>query len=167
VVSIRRSSSAIWGRSSAVVERNIAMKIDRTSKADCMTFSVAGSNSDGHFFLWKHLKEHVYPVPKISWQHFNQMWQRSMPTCQGVFEVMLCGAMPSALKWMKAASNTYCNYETPMYWPFDSLRHLAVTCILKTIRHRAYVVPYFLPKKRSHAMESLFANFVSPYMYNA
>jgi hypothetical protein len=57
---------------------------------------------------------------------------------------MPCGALPSALKWKEAASNTYCNYEAPMVWSFDSLRHLTVMCILKTKRHTPYSVQYFL-----------------------
>jgi hypothetical protein len=41
---------------------------------------------------------------------------------------MPCGALPSALKWAEATLNSHCNYEAPMIWLFDSLRHLTVTC---------------------------------------
>jgi hypothetical protein len=63
VVSARGSSSALWGRCPAVVEGDLSRKVDWTVRDDCMVSSVAGSNSDGHFFLWGHLKEHVYAVP--------------------------------------------------------------------------------------------------------
>jgi hypothetical protein len=71
-------------------------------------------------FLWEHLKKHVYP-------------QRSTPTCYSVSDRMPCDPLPSTLKWTGAASNTYCNYEAPMILSFNNLRHLTVTCILKTI----------------------------------
>jgi hypothetical protein len=49
----------------------------------------------------------------------------------------------------------------------DSLRHLTATCVLKTKRHRTDAVKYlrlvFLTK--NHTMESLYANFVSSYIY--
>jgi hypothetical protein len=61
-----------------------------------------------------------------------------------MFERMPCGALPSALKWKEAAANTYCNHETPMVWSFDNLRHLTVTCIMKTKRHITYVYNVFL-----------------------
>jgi hypothetical protein len=41
------SSSALWGRCPAVVERDVSGKVDGTWRADCMASSVAGSNSDG------------------------------------------------------------------------------------------------------------------------
>jgi hypothetical protein len=73
------------------------------------------------------------------------------------------GALPSALKWTEAASNSCCNCEAPMVWSFDTLRHLTVTCILKTKRHRTYVLQYFQLAflTRNHTMQSLCANFVS------
>jgi hypothetical protein len=37
---------------------------------------------------------------------------------------MPCGALPSALKWMEAASNIYCNYDVLMILPFDGDAHL-------------------------------------------
>jgi hypothetical protein len=49
VVSARRSSSALWGRCPAVIERDITRKVDLTWRVDCMASSVAGSNSDGFF----------------------------------------------------------------------------------------------------------------------
>jgi hypothetical protein len=57
---------------------------------------------------------------------------------------MPCGALPSTLKWTEAASNTYCNYEAPFVWSSDSLRHLTVTCILKTKCQRTYVILYYM-----------------------
>jgi hypothetical protein len=48
----------------------------------------------------------------------------------------------SAFKWGEFASNIYCNYKAPMICQFHSLRHLTVTCTLKTKRHRTYVVQY-------------------------
>jgi hypothetical protein len=47
VVSARRSSSELWGRYAAVVGCDISRKVDWSWIADCMTSSVAGSNSDG------------------------------------------------------------------------------------------------------------------------
>jgi hypothetical protein len=48
-----------------------------------------------------------------------------------VLDIMSCGSLPFALRWTKAALKTYCNYEVPMVWLFDSFRYLTVTCILK------------------------------------
>jgi hypothetical protein len=45
------------------------------------------------FFLWGHLKS-LPGLLKILWHNFKQLWQWSMPT---------------ALKWTKAALNSYCN----------------------------------------------------------
>jgi hypothetical protein len=105
-------------------------------------------------FLWEHLKEHVYA-------------QRSTPTCYSVSDRMSCGPLPSTLKWTGAASNTYCNYEAPMIWSFDNLRHLTVTCILKTIRHSTYAVQHFrvLFKKKSHYGELGRKYFCALLMY--
>jgi hypothetical protein len=41
----------------------MSRKMDWTCRADSIASSVAGSNSDGFFFLWGHLKEQVYTVP--------------------------------------------------------------------------------------------------------
>jgi hypothetical protein len=49
VVSARRSSTALSGKCPAVVERDMPRKMDWPCKADCMTFSVAGSYSSGFF----------------------------------------------------------------------------------------------------------------------
>jgi hypothetical protein len=46
-----------------VVERDISREVDWTVRDDCMVSSVAGSISDGHFFVRGHPKEHVYAVP--------------------------------------------------------------------------------------------------------
>jgi hypothetical protein len=89
-------------------------------RASCMASSVAGSKSNGFFFPESslRLKEHVYAAHrrtiKISLQVFKQLWQRSIPTCQGVLERKPWGARPSALKLLEADSNTYRNYEAPM-----------------------------------------------------
>lgn len=39
-----------------------------------------------------------------------------------MLERIPCSALPSTLKLMTTASNTYCNYETPMIWSFNSLQ---------------------------------------------
>jgi hypothetical protein len=44
----------------------------------------------------------------------------------------------TVLKWMEAASKTYCNCEALRVWLFDGLHHLTVTCTLKTMYHKAY-----------------------------
>jgi hypothetical protein len=54
----------LWGRYPAVIESDISRKADRTSRANFMASSVAGSNSHG-LFLREHLKESGYAVP--SW----------------------------------------------------------------------------------------------------
>jgi hypothetical protein len=121
-----------------------------------MDSSVAGTDSDD-FFLWRHLKEHVYAVPHRTIEDLVARLQEAVTTVDanmlGVFERMPCSALPSALKWTDAASKTYCNYEAPMVSLFDSLRHLTVTCILKTKHHRTYVeniYGFFLT--RNHTM---------------
>lgn len=48
-----------------------------------------------------------------------------------------------------------------MVWPFDGLRHLTMTCIMKTKRHAIYVLQIFgLFVTINLSVESLFANFV-------
>lgn len=79
------------------------------------------------------------------------MWQQPTPKYYDVFERKPWGALPSALKWTKAPSNAYCNYEAPVVWSFDSLCHLTVTCILTIKGHMC--LRYFrlvLLNKRSH-----------------
>jgi hypothetical protein len=82
----------------------------------------------------------------------RQVWQRSMPAYYGVFEGVPFGSLPSAWKWTKAAPNTSCNYEATIIRSVDSLCHLTVTCVLKTKRHRAYVLQYvwLFFNKKSH-----------------
>jgi hypothetical protein len=109
VVSTRRSSSALWGRCAAVVERHISRKVNWTSRVYCMASSVAVSN-----IWWNMFMESLPRLSKISCKGFKQLWQLSMPTCYGVFERLQCGALPSASKWTEAASSNYCNYEAPM-----------------------------------------------------
>jgi hypothetical protein len=41
-----RNSSALWGRCSAGVKRDLSRKVNWTFRGNCMTSSVAGSNSD-------------------------------------------------------------------------------------------------------------------------
>jgi hypothetical protein len=80
---------------------------------------------------------------------------------------MSSGALPSALKCTEAATNTFCRYGAPMVFPFGSLRHLMVTCILKTKRHRTYIVQYFrLFTTGDHTASSLCANLISLCIYN-
>jgi hypothetical protein len=55
------------------------------------------------------------------------------------------------LKWMKTASNTYYHLE-PLFSSFDSLLHFMVTRILKTRRHRTYVLCLQLFLSRNYAM---------------
>jgi hypothetical protein len=76
---------------------------------------------------------------------------------KGEFERMPCGALPSALYWTEAASNTCCDSETPTVWSFDSLRHMTVTCILKNKCHMACDVQYFRLSfnKRQYYWESV------------
>jgi hypothetical protein len=50
VVSALWSSGALWVSCPAVVECDISRKMDWMSRADCMAYSVAGSDSD-RFFL--------------------------------------------------------------------------------------------------------------------
>jgi hypothetical protein len=137
VVSAWSSFSALWGICPAVAEGDLARKVVCTWRADCMASSAAGCNSDGYFSCgdtWRSTFTQFFPgLSKIFWHYLKQLWQRSVPTCYGVFERLLCaGALPSALKWTEAASNACCNYEAPMVWSHDSLRHLTVTFILKT-----------------------------------
>jgi hypothetical protein len=102
VVSARRSSSALWGRCPAVVERDISRKVDWTWRADFIASSVAVSYSDRFFSYgdtWRSKFAQSLPgLSKISRYDFKQLWQRSMPTWQDVFERMPCGALPSTLK---------------------------------------------------------------------
>jgi hypothetical protein len=60
---------ALWGRCSAVVERDITRKVVWMSRANCINSLVARSNSGG-FFLWGHLKEHVDAVPHRTIEDF-------------------------------------------------------------------------------------------------
>jgi hypothetical protein len=54
VVSARRSSTTLWGRCPAVVERDISKKVYWTWRTDCMTSSVSDYNWDGFIPLEAH-----------------------------------------------------------------------------------------------------------------
>jgi hypothetical protein len=59
----------------------------------------------------------MQPLPKLQtilWQELKQLWKWLMPICYGISERILCSTQPFALKWIVAASNTYCNYYVPM-----------------------------------------------------
>jgi hypothetical protein len=69
--------------------------------------------------MWGHVKEKVHAVPSrtvedpvarlpaaettVNAYVLRRVWKRAMR-----------GALLSVLKWMEAASSTYCNHETPM-----------------------------------------------------
>jgi hypothetical protein len=72
-----------------------------------------GSPSEDH--RWPHGKN-LRSCDKVG----TEMWRQVRCT------------LASTLKRLWVASNTYCNYEVPMVWSFDSLRHLTVTCNLES-----------------------------------
>jgi hypothetical protein len=75
-------------------------------------------------------------MSRISWQEFKQPQQRSMPTCEGVFERMPWSALPPALTWTEDASNTnLLELRDVMIGSSDSLLSLTVTCVLKDKRY--------------------------------
>lgn len=76
VVSTWRTSSALWLRHPAVTERDISRKMDWTSRADCMTSYVSGSNSDGLGTP----KDHIYAVPLRTMEEFVVRFQASLTT---------------------------------------------------------------------------------------
>jgi hypothetical protein len=91
VVSAQWSFNTLRRRCLAVTEGDISMNVEWMSRADCVASSVAGYNSNGLFFpLWRHLKEHIYGLLKISRQDFKQLWQQPMPTWMGTFKRMPC-----------------------------------------------------------------------------
>jgi hypothetical protein len=125
VVSAWWSSVTLWGRCLAVVECDILRKVDWTLG---LIWHPLPDVTPMDFFLWGCLKEHIYAVPprttEHSWQDFKEVWEWSLPTCQGKFERMSCGMLSFVLKWMEATPNAYCNYEAPMVLSFDSAMYL-------------------------------------------
>jgi hypothetical protein len=97
------------------------------------------------FFLWGHLKEHVYAVPLRIVEDLVAGCQETVTMVDANMSrrVRDNAERSTAFWWMKASWNIYCNYEATMDWSFDSLCHLTVTCIFKTESHGIYVIHYF------------------------
>jgi hypothetical protein len=87
-----------------VAERDVSKRVDWKSKADCMASSVAKCNFDE---VLSRIIEDI--VGKIS-------TSPDKGRCQNlcVLERMPFRALLSALKWIEASSNIYCNYVAPM-----------------------------------------------------
>jgi hypothetical protein len=79
-------------------------------------------------------------LSKISWEDFTKQPQRSVRSCSGVFAKLFCAAWPSARNDGGPFEHLL---EGPTVWPFDSLHHLKVTCILNTRRCTTHISHYF------------------------
>jgi hypothetical protein len=65
-----RSSRALWGRLSSGSSMQHIEESGLTSRINCTASPVARSNVD-FFFLWEHLKEHVYAAPSRITEDFQ------------------------------------------------------------------------------------------------
>jgi hypothetical protein len=141
----------IMGTCLAVAEHDISRKMDWTLRTDCKASSISRSNAID-YFVWGHLKKHIYAVPPRTTAHPVARLQAAvMPTCYSVFEnAMQC---PADLKWTDATSHIYCN-EAPITLqlePFDSdvlkRKHLDTCTIFLFYKshHRASVHTLFHP----------------------
>jgi hypothetical protein len=120
------------------------------------------------FFLpWRHLKDDVYALPPRTIEDVvaavttveANMLRRVRENA--VRRTALCLEMDGGR--LEHLLTT----RRPWFWSFESFRHLTVTCILKTKRHRTYVVRYFrLLFTRNLTMESLCTNFISLCIIN-
>lgn len=65
-----------------------------------------------------------------------------------------------------AASNTYCNYETPTVWSPSSLHHIMVTRILKskTWQDISCTIFFTYLLKGNHSIDSMCTNFILPHI---
>jgi hypothetical protein len=71
----------IMGTCLAVAECDISRKMDWTLRADCVASSISKSNVM-EFFLWGHLKKHIYAVPPRTTVDLVAILQAAvMPTC--------------------------------------------------------------------------------------
>jgi hypothetical protein len=90
---------------------------------------------------WRTFVQPLAGLLTISWQDLKQLWQRSMPTCRGVFQKVLCGALSFVSKRILLRTSAV---YTRRPWSHHYLAPPSmVTCISKTKRHRTCVVQYF------------------------
>jgi hypothetical protein len=109
-------------------------KVDWTPTAYWTASSLAESNSDGDFPVGTSEGSRLYG-PSLEYRRYgDSSWRKVVAACSREGR--------AALRWTEAALNSYCNIEAPMVSSSVSLRHLAVTCMLKTKRRRANVVQY-------------------------
>jgi hypothetical protein len=99
VASARESPSALWGGYPVTDESDISRK---ASSGD---FFSVGTREGARLCCPAHNYRRSAGRTSCSCNDGHvKAYSRKWP----------CGAVPSALKWTAAASNTYCNYESPV-----------------------------------------------------
>jgi hypothetical protein len=142
VVSARRNSSALWGNVRQWL--NATYPERWTGRGELIAWPRRSPDIiPTDFLLWGHLKEHVYTVPLRTNEDLVARLQAAVTT---TVANMLGHVRQNAV--LTAASKTYCNYEAPMVWSFDSLRHLKESFILKSKPHKIYSTIFL--NKESH-----------------
>lgn len=100
------------------------------------------TNLTAGFLVRTHQKEKVNTAPPRTFENlvakFGKLWQPQVSAYWGVVERMWCGALTSALQWMRPASKIYSNNDARKISLSDTLRPLTVTHISKTKRLVTY-----------------------------
>jgi hypothetical protein len=139
VVWARCTSSALWGRCPAVVERDTASKVDWAWRADC-TASVTGSNPDGFFpvetpegtCLLSPFQDYRISRDKTSSSCDNGRCQH-VKACSRDCRDAHCHMPWNGRTLLR--KYTYYSYEAPVVWSFYSLCIFTVICILRPKLH--------------------------------
>jgi hypothetical protein len=139
-------SSALWGKCPTVVESIVSKKVERTSRVDCMASLIAGSSSNGYFLVATPKQARLWS-PSQDYGRSRGETSGSCDSCryqQVKAYFRECPAAHCRLAWTGRMLlwTPVVNYEAPIVWSFDSLRHLTVTCILKSKQYRTYAVQY-------------------------
>jgi hypothetical protein len=161
----QQSSSSLWGRCPAVVERNISRKVDWMSRTCCMASSVTRFNSNGYYPVETPEGARICsPSRGYRRYHAKTLSSCDYDRCKHVEACSReCYSVHCRLPWIGQRPLRTPIISSRCPW-FDHLHHLMVGIFWKLnvigcILYNTFCL-HFLT--RTLTMENLWANFVSP-----